>query len=90
VRAVVDTTVFARLGGFEQTLDRLAESTGSHVVAYDLRVTGQGLPLCAAIAWAHLDRGQLAALRAVEHELPPRIVLVAYARPAELRPPRRP
>jgi hypothetical protein len=87
VRAVVDTTVFAPLDGLERALARLAEITESHVVAYDLRVTGQGLPLCAAIAQAHLERGQLAAVHRVERELPPWIVLVAYARPTELRNP---
>jgi hypothetical protein len=86
VRAVIDTGVFARLGGTErQTLERLAEATGSHVVAYDLRITGKELPLCAAVGQADLDRDQIAALRAAERKLPPWIALVGYARPAEMR-----
>jgi hypothetical protein len=89
VRAVVDTGVFARLRGAERlVVERLAEATASHVVAYDLRATtGEGLPLCATVAEAELDRDQVAALRAGEQELAPWIALVAYARPAEMRQP---
>jgi CheY-like chemotaxis protein len=89
VRAVVDTGAFARLRSTEHPIvERLAEATQSHVVAYDLRTTGgDGLALCATVTEAEIDRDQVAALRAGERELAPWIALVAYARPAELRQP---
>ena len=88
VRTLVDTSVFARLDTAERlVVERLAEANGSHVVAYDLRATGKRLPLCAVVAQADLDRGQIAALRAAEQGIGPWIALVAYARPAELRQP---
>jgi predicted kinase len=88
LRAAIDTSVFARLEPSERdAVERLAYATGSHVVAYDLRITGAGLALCATVRQADLDPDQLGALRAVERELAPWIALVAYARPAELRRP---
>jgi hypothetical protein len=90
VRALVDTSVFARLDSAERrVVDRLAQATRSHVVAYDLRVTGERLPLCATVAQADLDREQIGALRAAEQGIGPWIALVAYARPAVLRQPER-
>jgi hypothetical protein len=86
LRAAIDTTVFARLGDADrEVLRRISEATGAHVVAYDLRVAGDGLALCTAVAQAYLAPAHLAALRAAERELPGWIALVAYARPAELR-----
>jgi hypothetical protein len=86
VRAAIDTGVFARLSGRDRdTVEHLAELTGAYIVAYDLHIAGRGLPLCAAVGQAYLDRDELAALQTAERRLLPGIALVAYARPAEMR-----
>jgi hypothetical protein len=86
VRAVVDVSVFARLSAAHRlAVQCLAAALGTHVVAYAPHAAGPGLPLCAAVGQTRLDQGEIAALQAVERELPPGTVLVAYARPAEPR-----
>ncbi len=65
--------------------DRLARLTGAHVVAYDLRQPGRGLPLCAVAVQAHLALDRITALQEAERAFEPWIALVAYARPSELR-----
>jgi len=85
-RAAIDTSVFAPLNSFDDDMaDHLAEITGAHVVAYDLRRPGRGLALCSAIRQADLPLDRVAALRAAEGRLPAWIALVAYARPVEMR-----
>jgi hypothetical protein len=53
------------------------------VVAYDLRIAGEGLPLCAAVGHASLDPDQIAVLRAAEQGLARWIAI------GRLRPPSR-
>jgi hypothetical protein len=85
-RAAIDTSVFAPLKSFDDDMvDHLAELTGAHVVAYDLRRPGRGLALCSAIGPADLPLDQIAALHAAERRLPAWIVLVAYGRPLDVR-----
>lgn len=83
VRAAIDTTVFAPLD--EPLQRRVVDLSAAHVVAYDTRVAGHGLPLCTVVRHARLAPDQIAQLRAAERELPAHIVLVAYSRPARLR-----
>jgi hypothetical protein len=86
LRAVVDTDVFASLTtDQQQMLHELAELTGAHIVAYDLRVQGSRLPLCDVVVQAYPADDLIAALRAAEATVPSWIALVAYARPARVR-----
>jgi hypothetical protein len=82
VRAEIDLHEFAQLDSRQRmAVERLAEDLRAHVVAYDLRATIRGRPLCTAARQAYLDADQLAWLQAVERTLPSRLALVAYARP---------
>jgi hypothetical protein len=86
IRAVIDTSVFPRLGDAHgRIVECVAALTGAHVIAYNLRKRERGLPLCTVVGQAYLGREPIARLRAAERRLPPGIVLVAYARPAEMR-----
>ncbi len=86
MRVLIDTGVFAVLDSRERVaVDRLARLTGAHVVAYDLRQPGRGLPLCAVAVQAHLALDRITALQEAERAFEPWIALVAYARPSELR-----
>lgn len=86
IRVLLDDAQFAELDSEEaRALQALSESTNAYVIAHRARPP-HGLPLWDVAGPAYYLRlDQLDALKHTEHVLGPDVMLVAYARPVELR-----